>query len=217
MSPASPCRMTATISSGSRGQQLEQSRSRARLRVRGWSAVSTMPASMVMMGLTESRLPIAARAGLIRPPRLQVLKRFEREVQAQVALAPLELGRRSRRPTPPACQLRRQQGQQAGAHARRFAVDDADAACSGTSRAPPARSSTVADSLAPMPTYTISSAPSSNAPCECLAKGCPARRRRCVGKGAPGLVSSRQNSSAAHVDAGAILMIAEVRPAAARP
>ena len=47
------------------------SRARALPRVRGLSAVSTTPSSMVMIGLTDSTLPIAARAGLIRPPRFR--------------------------------------------------------------------------------------------------------------------------------------------------
>ena len=53
------------------GEELQQARSRALLRVRGWSTVSTTPSSMVMMGLTERTPPMAAWAALIRPPRLR--------------------------------------------------------------------------------------------------------------------------------------------------
>ena len=67
-------------------------RARALPRVRGRSAVSTTPSSMVMIGLTESTPPIAACAGLIRPPRFRYSSVSSTTKRRHVRLATLELG-----------------------------------------------------------------------------------------------------------------------------
>ena len=43
-------------------------RSRALARVRGFSAITTIPSRTVMIGFTERTVPIAARAAERRPP-----------------------------------------------------------------------------------------------------------------------------------------------------
>jgi hypothetical protein len=56
------------IRSIGRAQISSMQRSRDFERVRGLSAVSTLPASTAMIGLTDRSVPIAAWAPLIRPP-----------------------------------------------------------------------------------------------------------------------------------------------------
>ena len=103
-------------------------RSRALDRVRTLSTVSTTPSLTRMIGLTDSSVPMAACAPLIRPPFLQVLERLEGDVDAHVARARLEdLGDLRGRP-PLGGELDRHPGEDALGHRRAERVDDVDLA-----------------------------------------------------------------------------------------
>ena len=103
-------------------------RSRAFARVRTLSAVSTTPSSTAMIGLTDSSVPIAAWAPLIRPPFLRYSSVSSATYMRMSGARPSRIAAISAAGPPLGGQLDAHQGEDPLGHRRALRIDDVDLA-----------------------------------------------------------------------------------------
>ena len=111
-----------------RAQISSMQRSRDFARVRGLSAVSTTPSSTAMIGLTESSVPIAAWAPLIRPPFLRYSSVSSETYIRRSDARSLRTRAISSADTPELRHLEAHVGEDPLGHRRALRVDDVDLA-----------------------------------------------------------------------------------------